>query len=191
MNLGGRYDYEALPSPFRSDSNNFSPRLGLAWSPSKEWVVRGGFGLFYDRLPLAFLNRAIQKNGVQAFEQVANDADATAVFAATGGGRSLVPVVGIAPSIFRADPQFVTPYSAQANVGVEHLLSENITFRADYLFTRGVHRPRTRNVNLMPTVVLTTANAASLGFPAPTPQQLGRPVFGSGRVDPRFDAIYQ
>src|SRR6266436_3380996 len=101
LNLGGRYDVEHLPSPFRTDKNNFSPRLGLAWSPSKEWVVRGGFGLFYDRLPLAFLNRAIQKNGVQAFEQVANDSDATSVFAATGGGRSLVPIVGIAPSIFR------------------------------------------------------------------------------------------
>jgi hypothetical protein len=191
LNLGGRYDYEALPSSFRTDSNNFSPRLGLAWSPSKEWVVRTGFGLFYDRLPLAFLNRAIQKNGVQAFEQVATDADAPGVFIATGGGRAFTPVAGIAPSIFRADPQFVTPYSAQANVGVEHLLSENITFRADYLFTRGVHLPRTRNINLLQPVTLTTANAAALGFLNPIPQQLGRPVFGPGRVDPHFDAISQ
>ena len=191
LNLGGRYDVEHLPSPFRTDKNNFSPRIGLAWSPSKEWVVRTGIGLFYDRLPLAFLNRAIQKNGVQAFEQVANDTDAVSVFAATGGGRALTPVAGIAPSIFRADPQFVTSYSAQANVGVEHLLGENITLRADYLFTRGVNLPRTRNINLLQPVTLTTANAAALGFPNPTPQQLGRPVFGLGRVDPRFDAIYQ
>src|SRR5712691_3451677 len=42
LNLGGRYDYEALPSLFRADRNNFSPRLGVAWSPAKEWVVRGG-----------------------------------------------------------------------------------------------------------------------------------------------------
>src|SRR5207245_4991500 len=110
---------------------------GLSWSPSKEWVLRGGIGLFYDRLPLAFLNRAIQKNGVRAFEQVAADADAVSVFGVTGGGRALVPFPGIAQAIFRADPQFVTPYSAQANVGVEHLLSANITVRADYLFARG------------------------------------------------------
>src|SRR6266404_5749890 len=122
LNLGGRYDVEQLPSPFRTDKNNFSPRLGLAWSPSKEWVVRAGVGLYYDRLPLAFLNRAIQRNGVQAFEQVAVDTDAANVFTATGGGRALVPIPGIAQSIFRADPKFVTPYSAQANVGVEHLL---------------------------------------------------------------------
>src|SRR6266851_1384982 len=191
LNLGGRYDVEALPSPFRTDRNNFSPRLGLAWSPAKEWVVRGGFGLLYDRLPLAFLNRAIQKNGVQAFEQVASDTDAASVFAAKGGGRALAPITGIAPSMFRADPEFITPYSTQANAGVEHLLGENITVRADYLFTRGVHLPRTRNINLLPPVTLTTANAAALGFLNPTAQQLGRPVFGSGRIDPRFDAIYQ
>ena len=191
LNLGGRYDVETLPSPFRTNSNNFSPRFGLAWSPSKEWVVRAGLGLYYDRLPLAFLNRAIQKNGVQAFEEVATDADAATVFGANGGGRALIPVAGIAPSIFRADPQFVTPYSAQANVGVEHLLTEDITIRADFLHTRGVHLPRTRNINLLSPVTLTAANAVALGFLNPTTQQLDRPVFGLGRGNPRFDAIYQ
>ena len=191
LNLGSRYDVERLPSLFRTDANNFSPRLGLAWSPSKEWVIRAGLGLYYDRLPLAFLNRAIQKKGVQAFEQVATDTDAATVFAATGGGRALTPFAGIAPSIFRADPQFVTPYSEQANVGVEHLLTQDITLRADYLFTRGVHFPRTRNINLLPPVTLTAANSGALGFVNPNPQQLGRPVFGPGRGDTRFDAIYQ
>jgi hypothetical protein len=191
LNLGARYDVERLPQPFRTDKNNISPRLGLAWSPSSEWVVRAGFGLYYDRLPLAFLNRAIQKNGVRAFEQVALDEQAAGVFTATGGGRALTPVVSIAPSIYRADPRFATPYSTQANVGVERLLSSNVTVRADYLFTRGVHLPRTRNINLLPPVVLTAANAAALGFLSPDPQQLGRLVFGPGRIDPRFDAIYQ
>nr|MBA2339719.1 TonB-dependent receptor [Pyrinomonadaceae bacterium] len=191
LNLGVRYDVERLPAPFHTDANNFSPRLGLAWSPAREWVVRAGLGLYYDRLPLAFLNRAIQKNGVRAFEQGATDADAVSAFAATGGGRALAPLAGIAPSIFRADPRFTTPYSTQANVGVERLLSTDVTVRADYLFTRGVHLPRTRNVNLLPPVVLTTTNAAALGFPSPTAQQLGRPVFTPQRIDSRFDAIYQ
>lgn len=191
LNLGARYDVEKLPSAFHTKSNNFSPRLGLAWSPSKAWVLRAGLGLYYDRLPLAFLNRAIQKNGVQAFDQIATDADAAGVFAANGGGRAVTPMAGIAPSIFRADPKFDTPYSAQANLGVEHLLSKNTTFRVDFLFTRGIHLPRTRNINLLPPVTLTTFNAAALGFLDPKPQQLGRLVFGPGRVDRRFDAIYQ
>lgn len=190
LNLGGRYDVEKLPTLFRTDKNNFSPRVGLAWSPSRDWVIRSGFGVFYDRLPLAFLNQAIQKNG-QSFEQVATDANAAAIFAATGGGRALAPFAGIAPSVVRGDPNFVTPYSLQANTGLERLLTRDITVRADYLFTRGVHLPRTRNINLLPPAVLTTANSASLGFAAPTPQQLGRLVFGPGRIDPRFDAVYQ
>lgn len=191
LNLGARYDVERLPSPFRTDVNNFGPRLGLAWSPAKEWAVRAGFGLFYDRLPLAFLNRAIQKNGVQSFEQVAADEDAASVFALTSGGRAHSMISGIAPAIFRAEPQFVTPYSAQANFGVERLLTSDVTIRADYLFTRGVHLPRTRNINLLPPVTLTTANAPALGILNPTSQQLGRRVFGAGRIDPRYDAVYQ
>ncbi|MDQ2938865.1 MAG: TonB-dependent receptor, partial [Acidobacteriota bacterium] len=182
---------ERTPSPFRTDANNLSPRLGVAWSPAKEWVVRGGFGLFYDRLPLAFLNRAIQKNGTKAFEQVATDAGATQVFATTNGGRAAASIPGLAPSIYRADPDFVTPYSMQTNLGVEHLLSQEVTVRADYLFTRGVHLPRTRNINLFPPVALTSVNAAGLGFASPTQQQLGRAVFGPARIDPRFDGIYQ
>src|SRR5260370_39854729 len=55
----------------------------------------------------------------------------------------------------------------------------------------GVDLPRTRNMNLLQPVTLNSANALALGFVNPTPQQLGRPVFGPGRVDPRFDAIYQ
>jgi len=191
FNLGARYEVERLPAPFRTDANNISPRLGLAWNPSTEWVVRAGFGLFYDRLPLAYLNRAIQKDGERAFEQVATGEDAVGVFAASGGGSLPAPFSGVAPSVFRADPNFVTPYSAQANIGIERLLAPNLTARAEYLFTRGIHLPRTRNINLLPPVKLTPANAASLGVPTPTAQQMGRLVFPRQRIDPRFDSVYQ
>ncbi|HKQ77726.1 MAG TPA: TonB-dependent receptor [Blastocatellia bacterium] len=191
FNLGARFDAERLPAFFRTDTNNISPRLGLAWNPLTEWVVRAGFGLFYDRLPLAFLTRAIQKDGAQAYEQVATGQDAAGVFARSGGGRLTAPFPGITPSVFRVDPNFVTPYSAQANVGVERLLATNLTARAEYLFTRGIHLPRTRNINLLPPVKLTPANAALLGVTTPTAQQIGRLVFSRQRVDPRFDSVYQ
>jgi hypothetical protein len=32
------------------DRNNFAPRVGFAWSPVSDTVVRGGYGLFYDQI---------------------------------------------------------------------------------------------------------------------------------------------
>jgi hypothetical protein len=84
-----------------------------------------------------------------------------------------------------------TPYSQQASAGAEYLLAKNLTLRADYLFVHGVKLPRTLNVNLLPPVVLTPANAAGLGIPNPTPQQIAREVFSPERLNTPFDDIYQ
>jgi hypothetical protein len=46
-------------------------------------------------------------------------------------------------------------------------------------------------VNLLPPVVLTPANAAGLGILNPAHQQIGRDVFSPGRLNRKFDDIYQ
>lgn len=38
------------------DLNNFAPRVGLAYSINDKLVVRGGYGLFYDRPSASFIN---------------------------------------------------------------------------------------------------------------------------------------
>lgn len=53
-----------------SDRNNFGPQIGFAWSPkflSEKGVLRGGFGIGYDRLPHALLanTRANPPNGAR------------------------------------------------------------------------------------------------------------------------------
>ena len=191
VDLGVRYDFEHLPSGFNSDTNNVSPRIGLAWSPSSKWVVRAGYGIFFDRYVLANLTRAIQKNGSQALEQVADGSAATNIFLSSEGGPLSAPVAGIAPSIFRPDPTMATPYSQQASAGAEYLLAKNLAVRGDYLFVHGLKLPRTLNVNLLAPTTLTPANAASLGVLSPTPQQIGRQVFSPGRLNTSFDDIYQ
>jgi len=191
VDLGVRYDFERLPAGFNQDTNNVNPRIGLAWSPSPKWVLRAGYGNFFDRYVLANLTRAIEKNGSQAFEQVADGNAAASLFAVAQGGPLVAPASGIAPSIFRPDPQMATPYSQQASAGAEYLLAKNLTLRADYLFVHGVKLPRTLNINLLPPVILTLANAASLGVPNPTQQQIGREVFSPGRLNTQFGDIYQ
>jgi len=191
VDLGVRYDVERLPSGSNQDTNNLSPRIGLAWSPSSKWVFRAGYGVFFDRYVLANLTRAIEKNGSQAFEQVADGTAAASLFATAQGGPLVAPASGIAPSVFRPDPRMATPYSQQSSAGAEYLLAKNLTLRSDYLFVHGVKLPRTLNVNLLPPVVLTLANASSLGVPNPTAQQIGREVFSARRFDTEFGDIYQ
>jgi hypothetical protein len=84
-----------------------------------------------------------------------------------------------------------TPNSQQTSAGAEYLLAKNLTLRAEYLFVRGLKLPRTLNANLLPPVVLTVANASSLGIPNPTPQQVGREVFPPLRSNPQLSDIYQ
>ena len=191
LDLGARYDFEALPSQFNQDTNNFSPRIGLAWSPSQKLVFRAGYGVFFDRVVLANLSRAIQKNGLQAFEQVADNPAAATFFQSSSGGTLNAPAPGILPSIFTADSRMATPYSQQTSVGAQYLLAKNLTVRADYLFVHGLKLPRTININLLPPTLLNPANAAALGVPNPTPQQLGRQVFSPARLNPRFDDVSQ
>src|SRR5205807_10324636 len=49
IDLGLRYEDQRI-----ADENNLAPRAGFAWSPtdSDRTVVRGGIGLFYDKVPL-------------------------------------------------------------------------------------------------------------------------------------------
>jgi hypothetical protein len=190
VDLGVRYDVERLPGAFNQDSDNFSPRIGLAWAPSNGWVLRAGYGIFFDRYVLANLARAIDKNGTQAFEQVADGNAAANLFLTAQGGPLISPASGITPSIFRADPRMATPYSQQASAGVEYEFAIYFSLRADYMFVRGTKLARTLNVNLLPPVVLTLANAASLGITSPTPQQIGREIFPQGRINGQFDDVY-
>jgi hypothetical protein len=96
-----------------------------------------------------------------------------------------------APSMYTVRGGTWNPANVQASVGAERLITPNLTASVTYLYSSGRNLPRTVNVNLPPPTVLTTANAASLGVDAPTPQQLGRPVFGPGRLNPAWDAIFE
>jgi len=50
------------PSLVPSDKNNFAPRIGFAWQPlasSNRMVVRGGYGVYYDRANSRLLNNQL------------------------------------------------------------------------------------------------------------------------------------
>ena len=191
VDVGIRYDFEHLPAQFKQDVNDFAPRIGIAYSPSPNWALRAGFGVFFDRYLLAAVNRALEKNGVQGFEQVAYGQAAIQVFQSQLGGAAALPIPFIRPSISTADPNLQTSRSEIATAGAERLITRNLTASATFLFARGVRLSRTHNMNLLPPVVLTPGNAVALGIPNPFPQQLGRLVFPPPRLSSQFDNIYQ
>ena len=121
IDLGVRYDFEKLPGLFNQDTNNVSPRIGIAWHAAPSWMVRAGYGIFYDRYVLAALNRVLQLDGNRGYELVDGIHEA-----------------------YRAAPGMATPYSQQSSFAVEHMLARDLTATASYLFVRGSKLPRTR-----------------------------------------------
>jgi Carboxypeptidase regulatory-like domain len=189
FDYGLRYDDNYLPSLLTQHILNLSPRFGFAWSRGKDWVLRGGFGTFFDRYLLSTLNRIEEFDGIHAQQQVAEGSAATSLY--QSGGAFTSPHPGIAPSIWQAQPHSRNPYAETASIGVERALLSQWTLSAEYRFVHGVHMGRTVNTNLPSPVLLTAANAPSLGIPSPTQQQIGRFVFSQQRLNPAFDAVNQ
>jgi hypothetical protein len=86
-----------MPKNFRIRSHALQPTglPGIAWHPGRSaWVLWGSFGLFYDRYPFAFLNDAIQLDGIHGCEQYAVGATAAQAFALAQGGTLNAPLDG-------------------------------------------------------------------------------------------------
>ncbi len=130
-----------------SDTNNWGPRLGIAWAPTgRTYVVRGGWGLFYGRTPSIMLGTAHSNNGINIVSLVfRGDAVPTYpnTFASIPSG-----VAASAPSIFYIDKDFANPRLMQASAGVEWEALPNTTVSVNYIFVDGQQLPRSIDRNL-------------------------------------------
>lgn len=189
VDYGLRYEYNRIPEPLPQDRDNFSPRLGVAWSPDRQLVVRGGFGVYFDRYLLGAINRLEEFNGTRAEQQIAEGATAAALY--RQGTVFATPRADIAPSIWRAPRSLANPYAETTSLGLEWQLPARWTVSGEYRFVHGVKLGRSINANLPRPVQLTGANAGELGVSAPTPQQMGRLVFPRQRLNPAWDSINQ
>jgi hypothetical protein len=122
-----------MPSGIPATGRNLAPRLGLAWRPTHDapWVFRAGFGLFFDRYALAFLNDAIQKDGRAGWETyLAGDATVAA------------------RSTYHASADFPATYSRKLSAGVERAVNRDTTITAEFSSVAGFHLSRIRNAAL-------------------------------------------
>ena len=189
LDYGLRYEDNHLPTPMPQAPWNFSPRVGIAYAPNSAWVIRSGFGIFYDRFLLSSINRLLEFDGTHALSQISEGAAAATLY--QSGAQFAQPLPGIAPSIWQAQSHWANPYSEVASFGVERALPQGWTAKAEYQHVHGVKLGRAANVNLAAPVLLTTQNSASLGVTNPDPQQMGRWVFPAQRLQTQYDAINQ
>jgi len=162
LNAGVRYDLQFLKA-VSTDTNNVSPRFGFAWSPfaNGSTVVRGSFGLFYDRVPLRALSNALQSSGNTT--NITSSTFVTVNLSPTQTGApsfpnslSTVPS-GVLVNFTTMDPHMQNAYSQQASLQVEQQLGESSTLGISYQHVRGLHLIVSVNQNT-PTCVATGTN---------------------------------
>jgi hypothetical protein len=165
VNAGLRYDVQFLPEPIQTDTNNFAPRIGFAYSPGdRKTVVRASFGLYYDRIPLRAVSNALQRDGSKYI---------VVQLSPTQAGAPVFPnVLAAAPStlqtkpnVTRIDPGIENSYSEQVNVQVERELPWESSLSVGYIHLRGLHLILSRNVNVPRFPA--SANVQNLGRPDP------------------------
>lgn len=138
LSLGVRYEWQ---NNLR-DANNFSPRISFTWSPFKEGktTFRGGIGLFYNFLETNNLITILAQNINQPGEIVIINPNFPNPFS-NGTGQIL-------PRSFRqADENIMNPYVINSSFGVQHQLSRLTQIRVEYIYQKGVHQFRSRDIN--------------------------------------------
>jgi len=163
LSAGLRYDWQ---NRFNDDNDNFAPRLSFAYAPGKDrkTVIRGGFGMFYDRTGPGPISDVMRFDGQRLRRYVITNPCFPDPLCATNGS----PLLAAQPaSVVRLAPEVVIPYTAQFGVGVERQLQKSLTLTANYIGARGVDLFRSRDVN------------------APLP-----PLFAA-RPDPNFTVVRQ
>ncbi len=151
-NLPGALEYAGYqPGEIGSNSfadkwhKGFGPRIGLAYSPKPNTVIRAGFGILYDTntQPTIFLNQQ-GYYGVSALSSP--DGGVTPAFNWNSGFPAipvtpdLVPTVANGSSTFYLPKNgFIEPMAENYNVGIQQGLGWGIVLDASYVGTQG-HR---------------------------------------------------
>ena len=155
LNLGVRYDLQFLET-ITTDTNNVSPRVGVAWSPFIEGstVVRASAGLFYDRVPLRALANALLSAGNSTDLARLRQIGVSLSPAQTGAPvfpnvlPALVPSVTL-PTLATMDRALQNGYSQQASAEVEQQLRGRMTVGLTYQYLRARHLLMSINQNGM------------------------------------------
>ena len=189
LNFGARYDLQFLQT-ISTQPHNISPRVGFAWAPlaSRKTVVRGSFGLFYDRVPLRALANALLSSGNTTVLTAASQASVS--LSPTQFGAPVFPNIimtlpaGLLFNLTTMDSNMKNAYSEQGSFEIEQQLGARATFSAAYEHVRGRHLIISINQN-----VPTCAAAGTNNGCRPNPNYANNSQY-SPRADSQYDGLH-
>ena len=169
LNLGARYDYESIPgqqanliisnnpggSQTVSDKNNIAPRIGFAFDPYNQGktVLRGGFGMYYGRIPNVNLLSARFNSGSANGQLGYNFSSPTIGGAPLFSQRpsdATIRASGLSPDITNIGPNFQNPYTEEFDLAVQQELGLGTVLSVTYLGALGRELPNSLNLNINP-----------------------------------------
>ena len=143
------------------DKNNFSPRVGIAYSPNydrgfgkmlfggaNKSVIRAGYGLYYDQVLVgifeqaAFVTPAFSPN-------ISTTSTTGSVITFDNPGAGVAPGTFLNRGLIAIDPNFQTPESQVYSVGIQREVFKNAVVDISYVGTKGDKLVRRRNVNFV------------------------------------------
>jgi hypothetical protein len=134
------------------DQADWAPRLGVAWgiggkhAPPKV-VLRGGFGMFFDRFESEQLLQAERLNGITQQQFVINNPTCFPGIGVSLQLSSCGTSSAAAPTIYQIDSRLHAPYVVQSAISLERQLTKAATLSVTYLNSRGFDQLLTINAN--------------------------------------------
>jgi trimeric autotransporter adhesin len=126
---------QGLPaSLMRPDRNNFAPRVGIAWKPLKNTVVRAGYGINYN-------TGAYQSIALGMAFQPPFDTTSTNVQSAAGAltlqNGFPTPPAGLITNSYAVNPNYRLGYVQIRNLDIQQQIKPTILLNIDYTGTKG------------------------------------------------------
>ncbi len=147
LTLGARWDYDSVTNtPIDGgDYNNLAPRLGVSWTPrgSARHQLRGGYGIFYERIPFAVYSDTIfnsPQGGAVSVTFARDTPFAPPPFpnALPGDAFQNLPVSQLPPRNVQVfDPNLRSPWTEQVSAGYVVNVTADLSIAADYVHARG------------------------------------------------------
>jgi hypothetical protein len=142
LSYGLRYETQSNISDYRDLAPRVSISYGLGGRTPKT-VLRAGFGMFYDRIADNLTLQSLRFNGTNQQQYFVANPD----FYPTIPTLESLALNRIDSTTRDKASDLRAPYIAQTVLGVDRQLPFNTTLSANFIYSRGVHMLRTRNIN--------------------------------------------